>query len=212
MPKPSLKNIGLYFITDSGLTKKGIFSDVRLSVAAGVRVVQYREKGISHGRMIKEASKIADVCRKLGAIFIVNDFPEVAKEVKADGVHIGREDLSYSNARKILGNKRIIGVTVHSLGEALEAQSQGADYIGISPVFDTATKKDAGRGMGTEKLAYIVNAVKIPCIAIGGINEANISAVARTGVDGIAVISAIATKDDVKEAAKKLIEGIKKSI
>ena len=208
MEKNKLKNIGLYFITDSKLTKKNIFEDVKAAVKGGVRIIQYREKNLAKEEMIEEASKIKEICSENDVLFLINDFVDVALEVDADGVHIGLDDISYEKARQILGKYRIIGVTAHNKEEAVEFEKLGADYLGVSPVFDTVTKLDAGRGMGIERLKEIVNLVSIPCIAIGGIDENNAAEVAKTGVDGVAMISAIVTKDDVEEIVRVLIKKI----
>ena len=206
--KKILKNIGLYFITDSNLTKKNIFEDVKAAVKGGVRIIQYREKNLAKEEMIEEASKIKEICSENDVLFLINDFVDVALEVDADGVHIGLDDISYEKARQILGKYRIIGVTAHNKEEAVEFEKLGADYLGVSPVFDTTTKLDAGRGMGIERLKEIVNLVSIPCIAIGGIDEHNAAETAKTGVDGVAMISAIVTKDDVEEIVRVLIKKI----
>ena len=209
MEKNKLKNIGLYFITDSKLTKKNIFEDVKAAVKGGVKIVQYREKKLGKEEMTEEAKKLKEICIENDALFLINDFVDVALEVDADGVHLGLEDMSYGEAREVLGREKIIGLTAHNKEEAAEFEKLGADYLGVSPVFDTATKSDAGRGMGVERLKEIVSSVDIPCIAIGGIDENNAAEVLKTGVDGIAMISAIVTKDDVEEAVNKVSAEIK---
>ena len=208
MEKNKLKNIGLYFITDSKLTKKNIFEDVKAAVKGGVKIVQYREKKLGKEEMTEEAKKLKEICIENDALFLINDFVDIALEVDADGVHLGLDDAPYEKARQILGKDRIIGITAHNKEEAVEFEKLGADYLGISPIFDTTTKLDAGRGMGIERLKEIVNLVSIPCIAIGGIDENNAAEVAKTGVDGVAMISAIVTKDDVEEIVRVLIKKI----
>ena len=209
MPKNKLKNIGLYFITDSNLTKKNIFEDVKAAVKVGARIVQYREKSLQKKEMVEEIKKIKEICKENEVLFLINDFVDVALEVDADGVHLGLDDVPYEKARQILGKDKIIGITAHNKEEAVEFEKLGADYLGVSPVFDTATKKDAGKGMGIERLKEIVNSVNIPCIAIGGIDENNAAEVAKTGVDGVAMISAIVTKEDVEEAVRRINNEIK---
>ena len=208
MLKNKLKNVGLYFITDSKLTKKNIFDDVKAAIKGGVRVVQYREKGMAKEEMIEEAKKLKEICKEDKVIFLINDFVDVALEADADGVHLGTGDMPYKKARESLGEGKIIGLTAHDKEEAQEFEELGADYLGVSPVFDTATKEDAGEGMGTERLKEIVDSVNIPCIAIGGINEDNVMVVAKTGVEGVAMISAIVIKDDVEGAVKDVIKKI----
>ena len=204
-----LKNIGLYFITDAGLSKKDIFEDVKAAIKGGVKIVQYREKNKTKEGMIEEAKKIKEICKGNNVFFLINDSVDIALEVGADGVHLGLDDISYEKARKLLGKEKIIGLTAHNMEEAINFEKIGADYIGVSPVFGTTTKKDAGRAMGLEKFRKIVNAVNIPCIGIGGINEDNMEEVIKAGADGVAMISAIVTKDDVEETVRDIINKIK---
>ena len=141
---------GYYFITEAGLSRAGNLSDVAGAVAAKVRVVQYREKQGLTGELVAEARQLRELCRHI--MFLVNDRVDLALEVGADGVHLGQEDLSYHEARQLLGPDKIIGVTVHNVAEALAAQAGGADYLGVSPIFSTATKADAGAPTGVALL------------------------------------------------------------
>lgn len=208
MLKNKLKNIDLYFITDSSLSKKNNIEDVKAAIRGGVKIIQYREKKLSKEEMIKEAKKIKEICKENDVLFLINDFVDVALEIDADGVHLGLEDMSYGKARKILG-KKIIGLTAHNKEEAIEFERIGADYVGVSPIFNTTTKKDAGRAMGTEELKEIINTVNIPCVAIGGITEENMESVIRAGADSVAMISAVVTKDNVEETVRNIIQKIK---
>ncbi|TRZ49481.1 thiamine phosphate synthase [bacterium] len=192
---------GYYFITDSSLSRAGNLSDVRKAIASGVKVVQYREKNAGTKQMYEEARKLKSICR--GVTFLINDRLDLALAVGADGVHLGREDLPYKTARKLLGKNKIIGLTVHSLREAKQAEMQGADYVGISPVFATGTKTDAGRPVGVRLIREIRKHVSIPIIAIGGINLANAKEVIAAGASGICAISAVVTKPDIKKEIKK---------
>jgi len=210
MSENKLKNIGLYFITDSRLTKKNIFEDIKAAIKGGVRIIQYREKNLPKEKITEEAKKLKELCKENNVLFLINDFVDIAIEVDADGVHLGLDDIPYEKARALLGNEKIIGLTAHNKEEAIEFQNLGADYLGISPVFTTTTKPDAGKAMGIENLKEIISSVKIPCIAIGGIDENNAEEVAKTNVDGIAIISAIVTKDDVEETTKNIINKIEK--
>lgn len=207
--KEFLRKSRIYFITDSRLTRKNIFEDVMAAVNGGVKIVQYREKNKSKEEMVKEAKRIQEICKEKNVIFLVNDFVDIAIEVNADGVHLGMDDLAYEKAREILGNEKIVGLTVHNMHEALDAQNKGADYLGISPVFDTETKKDAGKGMGLSKLKEIVAKINIPCFGIGGINQDNYKVVMNTGVDGICMISAIVCQKNIEETVKNFIKKIK---
>ena len=156
-----LKEIDFYLVTDSGLSKKGTLSDVKEAVEAGCKIVQYREKNKSTKEMVYEASEIKRICGDR-AIFLVNDRIDVALAVDADGVHIGQDDMPIEIAKKLLGADKIIGLTVHNIEEAIEAEKSGADYVGLGPIFDTATKKDAGKGIGPAKIREVKNAIKIP--------------------------------------------------
>jgi thiamine-phosphate pyrophosphorylase len=174
---------------------------VAQAVAAGVRVVQYREKQDRGRDLVAEARQLRELCHH--TLFLVNDWVEVALEVRADGVHLGQEDLPYSEARRLLGPEKIIGVTVHNLAEALAAQAMGADYLGVSPVFSTSTKADAGVPTGVKLLAEIRRRVSLPLLAIGGINLANAPAVIAAGADGVCAIAAVVTQADVRAEIEK---------
>jgi thiamine-phosphate pyrophosphorylase len=186
---------GFYFITDSRLSRKGVLNDVRNAIKAGVKVVQYREKSKPTREMFEEALLLRRICRD--AIFLVNDRIDIVLAVKADGVHLGQGDLPISVARKLLGKDRIIGITVHNLKEALLAQKQGADYLGVSPIFSTKTKSDAGKPIGIKKLREISERVRIPIVALGGISLMNVKQVVLSGADSICAISAVLDKPDV---------------
>src|SRR3989344_4102511 len=147
---PKLKYFGLYFITDSRLTKKTVIEDVKSAIKGGVKIIQYREKEASKGQMLAEAKEIKKLCQNNNVIFIVNDWIDIALESDADGVHLGQDDSDCENTRKILGKNKIIGLTVHNVKESAEAERLGADYIGLGPIFSTSTKSDAGKACGTE--------------------------------------------------------------
>jgi thiamine-phosphate pyrophosphorylase len=207
--KSLLKKIDFYLVTDSGLSKKGILSDVKEAVDAGCKIVQHREKNRSTRDMISEAAEIKRICSDK-AIFLVNDRIDVALAVDADGVHIGQDDMPIGTARKLLGENKIIGLTVHNIEEATEAEKNGADYVGLSPIFDTATKKDAGEGIGAAKIKETKNAISIPVVAIGGINKENCESVVRNGADSLVAISAVICSDDVKREIKSFIDIIRR--
>lgn len=192
-----MKLSGLYFITDSRLTRQGIIEDVKQVIEAGCRTVQYREKEKSAREMIKEAAEIGGICREKDVLFIVNNNVDIALAVNADGIHLGQRDMPVVITRKLLGRKKIIGVTVHSVEEALQAQKQGADYVSVSPIFHTDTKRDAGKPVGIQLIKEIKEQVGLPVVAIGGINEKNLQQVLDAGSDCIAMISAIVASDNV---------------
>jgi thiamine-phosphate pyrophosphorylase len=196
---------GYYFITDEKLSRAGNVSDVKNAVSAGVKIIQYRNKCGSTKEMYDDAVKLKKICRKKNVIFIINDRMDIAIASGADGVHIGQEDMSYSVARKILGKNKIIGITVHNLKEAKNAQKQGADYLGVSPIFSTDTKRDAGRPAGISLIEKIKSCLcgTIPVMAIGGINLSNAGEVMAAGADGLCAISATVTKNNVKKEIKK---------
>jgi thiamine-phosphate pyrophosphorylase len=192
---------GYYFITDAGLSRAGNLSDVAAAMAAGVRVVQYRQKQGRTPDLVAEARQLRRLCRQ--TLFLVNDQVDVALEVNADGVHLGQEDLSCLEARKLLGPDKIIGVTVHNVAEALAAQAGGANYLGVSPIFSTATKADAGVPTGVALVAAIRGRVPIPLVAIGGITLANAPAVIKAGADMVCAISAVVAQADVRTEIDK---------
>ncbi|MBP1908834.1 thiamine phosphate synthase [Methanolobus bombayensis] len=205
-----LDEINFYLVTDSGLSRKGTLSDVEKAVAAGCRIIQYREKSISTKAMILEAARIKEICGNK-AIFLVNDRVDVALAVDADGVHIGQDDMPIDIAREILGPDKIIGLTVHNVEEALEAERMDADYVGLSPIFNTSTKMDAGNGIGPESIRPVKDAIKIPVVAIGGINKKNCESVILGGADSLVAISAVVCGDDVEKETRDFIDLINRS-
>lgn len=208
--KSLLKEIDFYLVTDSGLSKKGTLSDVREAVESGCRIVQYREKARSTKAMVEEASEIKRICSGR-AIFLVNDRIDVALAVDADGIHIGQDDMPLETARRLLGENRIIGLSVHNREEAIRAEKAGADYVGLGPIFDTATKKDAGEGVGPLKIREVKAATQLPVVAIGGINKENCESVIQNGADSLVAISAVVCSDDVKRETRYFIDMIRKT-
>ncbi len=175
------------------------------AIAAGVNFFQYRNKGGSRRIIYHTSLQLASIARNAGALFIVNDHADIAAAVDAGGVHLGQDDLPLEYARKLLGKEKLIGVSTHSLEEAIAAGAAGADYIGFGPVFETATK-DAGRARGVDSIRTVKESVSIPLIAIGGITHATAQDVIRAGADGIAIISAILSAPDVDLATKQMIK------
>lgn len=211
--KSLLKEIDFYLVTDSELSKKGTLSDVKAAIEAGCKIVQYREKAKSTKAMVCEASEIKEICGDK-AIFLVNDRIDVALAVDADGVHIGQDDMPIKIARKLIGPDKLIGLSASSLEEAIEAEKAGADYVGLGPIFDTSTKKDAGKGIGSAKIKEVKAAIKIPIVAIGGINRENCESVIQNGADSLVAISSVVCSDDVKKETEifiDLINNMKKS-
>jgi len=180
-------------------------ADVSLAVKCGVGVVQYREKNASTKVLFEEAAEMRKICRNVK--FLINDRIDIALAVSADGVHIGQGDMPLAQTRRLLGKDKIIGVTVHvtvhNEDEAREAEALGADYLGIAPVFETSTKKDAGAACGTELIRKIKSFSKLPLAAIGGINFDNAREVVSAGADAVCAISAVAASPDPAEAIKQ---------
>ena len=207
-------NYDLYIITDQRISHgKSHLEVAEAALAGGATVIQFRDKEMKDSEAVVACREIYKLTKKKGVSFIVNDRVEVAKAVDADGVHLGQEDMSFSSARKILGKEKIIGISVDTVEQALKAVKGGTDYLGIGPIYPTATKSDAGKALGTARLKEIRESVNIPIVAIGGINENNLEEVLRAGADGIAVISAVVSAPDITEACRKLktrIEYIKK--
>ena len=212
-PREKLRQaLALYAVTDDAWLGERALSDcVEQAIAGGATFVQLREKEMPQIAMVLRARTIAPVCRKAGVPFVVNDDVEVARIVEADGVHVGQGDAAVSDARAKLGPDAIVGVSVHTVEQALEAQAAGADYLGVGAVFGTPTKEDAVI-MGVDGLAYGGKAVDIPVVAIGGLHAETIPALAGTGADGAAVVSAIFSACDIEAAARDLRTTVREAL
>jgi thiamine-phosphate pyrophosphorylase len=195
---------GYYFITDRTLSKNGNASDVRMADRSGVPFIQYREKNMASRKMYEEALALKALCTK--SRFIVNDRLDIALAVDADGIHIGQEDIPPAIVRRLAGKRKIVGVSVTSVEEAIAAEEAGADYLGVSPIFATNTKADAGSPVGISLIIQIKKAVKLPVAAIGGITLANAKSVIEAGADMISAISAVVGADDVLSAIQQFEE------
>lgn len=199
----------LYVVTTDLNESFDIHVDIaREAILGGATVIQFREKKGDTRDIFEAAFKIKKLTEVFKIPLIINDRVDICLAVDADGVHVGQQDMPLEVARRLLGKERIVGVTATNLEEAIEAEQQGADYLGVSPIFATPSKADAGEPMGLEMLKEIRSKVKIPIVAIGGITGENVEQVMRTGVDGIAVISAIAAASDRTIAAEKLLRQI----
>lgn len=200
----------LYLVTDRDiLGERDLCKAVEDSIKGGATIVQLREKFIDDEKFLQIAKEVQKITKKYNVPLIINDNIKIAKEIDAEGVHIGQSDDSLEKAREILGKNKIIGVSVGSIEEALKAQAGGADYLGIGTIFYTGSKKDINEPLGIKNLKNIVDAIKIPSVAIGGIHLDNVKDVMNTGVDGVAVISEILGKEDIKNASKTLLSFIK---
>ena len=194
----------LYAVTDrSWLNGATLESTVEKVLEAGVTFLQLREKDLSDEAFLAEANKIKPLAQKLNVPFVINDNIEVAIKCGADGVHVGQSDIVDKDVRTLVGPDMILGISANTVETAKRAEESGADYIGVGAVFGTATKKDA-QAISVARLREICAAVSIPVVAIGGINEHNILQLADSGIDGVAVISAIFAKPDIADATRAL--------
>lgn len=200
---------GYYFITDSKLSRAGNESDVLSAVSCGVEVVQYRNKNAQTLQMYEEALVLKEICLDGDCLFLINDRLDIALAVEADGVHVGQTDMPCLQARRLLGPEKVIGVTVHNLAEAVQAESEGADYLGVSPIFQTATKPDAGKPAGIKLIEEIRDQVDIPLVAIGGINHSNASQVIGAGARALCAISSVVARENVSDEIKRFQEKFK---
>jgi thiamine-phosphate pyrophosphorylase len=195
----------LYLVTDRSLSRgRSTLEIVRAAVRGGVTCVQLREKTCSTREFIEEALKLKAFLDSSGVALIINDRVDVALAVAADGVHLGQSDMPLAAARAIVGESMVIGISAESLRDAVEAESGGADYLGVSPIFATPTKADTAAPLGLEGLQAIRRAVKIPLVGIGGLNRGNAAEAVRRGADGVAVVSAIVAAEDPEQAARDL--------
>lgn len=206
------KDMLLYAITDrSWLNGRSLKEVVKESLDGGVTFLQIREKHLEEADFIREACEIKALCDKYRVPFIINDSVDIALKVGADGVHVGQDDMELCLAREMLGPDKIIGVSAHSVSEAVAAEKNGADYLGVGAVFATSSKDNASK-LDHKVLREICKAVSIPVVAIGGINEDNILQLSGCGIDGVAVISAVYAQADIEAATKKLKERAKQVV
>ena len=204
--KIDAKRLRLYAVTDRAWASgtEGLLRQVAEAIDGGAGIVQLREKHLGQADFLEEAERFVALCREKGAVSIINDNVDIAAQVGADGVHIGQEDLEAGRARQMLGPDKVIGVSAHSVAEALAAQAAGADYLGVGAAFVTGTKTDA-KPISRETIRAITAAVDIPVVAIGGISRDNILELRDCGLDGVAVVSALFAQADVKAAAAELL-------
>jgi thiamine-phosphate pyrophosphorylase len=198
---------GLCFITDRK-TSRLSYEDMVLKVLkAGIKWIQFRDKEGTRASLFRESAKLRDITLDFGALLIINDHPDIALAVNADGVHLGQEDLPLEAARKIMGKDKLIGISTHNKEQADDAARHGADYVGFGPVFHTATK-DAGDPKGIATLCDIKSGLHIPLVAIGGINLENVGSVFEAGADAVAGASAILS-GDIEENARRFLDIIR---
>jgi thiamine-phosphate pyrophosphorylase len=196
----------LYVITDEKASRgRSHLQVAEAAISGGADVLQLRDKEASGGRLYRVALQLRKLTRDAKIPFIVNDRLDVALAVGADGVHVGQDDLPAAVVREIMGRGGILGVSVDTVEEAMLAERDGADYLGVGPVFEArGTKPDAGAPRGVDRIARIRSHCRLPIVAIGGIDAGNAAEVRRAGADAAAVISAIAGADDIPDAARRL--------
>jgi thiamine-phosphate pyrophosphorylase len=203
---PSRKPIGrFHVITDTVVQNRYRHAEIaRLAIAGGADTIQLRDKRLSDGELAEIARETLAVCRTAGVPLLINDRVDVAGRVGADGVHLGREDAPIASARKALGRGAIVGGTASTADELAAVEAEGADYVGFGHIFATGSKQKTGPPVGVETLRQACASLRIPLIAIGGINAANAAAVVGAGAWGIAVIGAVCGADDPEAAAREI--------
>lgn len=198
------KDLLLYAVTDrSWLNGRSLKEVVKESLDGGVTFVQLREKHLDREHFLEEARELKKLCKEYHVPFVINDNVDIAVMMDADGVHVGQSDMEAGDVRKKLGPDKIIGVSAQTVEQAVLAEKRGADYLGVGAVFPTSSKDDA-EDVPFETLKAICEAVSIPVIAIGGITQDNVHELAKSGICGIAVISAIYAKEDIRKASEDL--------
>ena len=200
--KDSLHRMRLYVLISSNIATRSVNETAGLVIDGGADAIQLREKTISDDELISLAGEIRDITTKRGTLLIINDRANVARELNADGVHLGQHDMSITEAREIIGNEKIIGVSTHNIIQARQAQEDGADYIAIGPVYPTTTK-DYEPSIGLEVIQEISREISIPFLAIGAITLENLGEVLKAGASRVAVCSAIISSKDILSTTKE---------
>lgn len=194
----------LYAVTDrTWVGNQTLYQQVEAALKGGVTCVQLREKKPEATVFLQEAEEICALCRQYNVPFIVNDHVDIALACGADGIHVGQSDMAAGDVRRRIGKEMLLGVSVHTVEEARRAVQEGADYLGLGAVFPTSTKSDVDQ-MSSEILQAICNAVDLPVVAIGGITPDNLLKLSGSGVDGVALVSAIFSEEDIEGACRKL--------
>jgi len=201
-----LKDCKIYLVTDEkACNGKDFYKCIEEAIKGGVKIVQLREKTLSTKDFFIKALKVKEICKNYGALFIINDRLDITQAVEADGVHLGQSDMPIEKAKEILKNKFLIGVTARNVDEAIKAELEGADYIGSGAIFGTSTKDNAKK-LEIEELKKIINSVKIPVFAIGGINTNNVSMLKNIGLQGVCSVSGILSEKDCKKAVENILK------
>ena len=197
-----------------GITSKNYFSNnfeaVKNMLNGGIKIIQYREKSLPFQDMIKEVNKILTIIKDQNAYLIINDYVELCKETDANGVHLGQDDMKIDNARKVLGENKIIGLSTHNIKQGEESLSTSADYIGLGPVFKSDTKPDK-TPIGLEYLKYASKNFMIPKVAIGGINQKNLNLVLKSGINSVCIIEGLFKGDNLKQTVSEIQKQLAKN-
>lgn len=200
--KPEILRV--YGVTDASWTGRfTLLEQVEQALKGGVTCIQFRDKQLENDAFLREAKKMKVLCEKYHVPLIINDHVDIAVGCGADGVHVGQKDMEAKEVRKLVGEKMIIGVSARTVEQAIQAEQAGADYLGVGAVFGTSTKMDAEK-ISLERLKEICQAVKIPVVAIGGVQKDNFPELAGTGVAGAALVSAIFSAQDIEEECRNL--------
>ncbi|MCI5528827.1 MAG: thiamine phosphate synthase [Blautia sp.] len=198
------KDLLLYAVTDRAwLRGETLYGQVEKALKGGATFMQLREKNLDEEHFLQEAVEIKELCKKYHVPFVINDNVDIAVKMDADGVHVGQSDMEAGDVRAKLGPDKIVGVSAQTVEQAVLAEKRGADYLGVGAVFSTGTKLDAD-DVSYETLKAICEAVSIPVVAIGGITKDNLMELKGSGIDGIAVVSAIFAQENIEEATKEL--------
>lgn len=198
----------LYLITDRKQTKLPLPEAIRLALEGGVRSVQLREKDLPIRELLALSQELRAITKEFNARLFINDRVDVAVAVNADGVHLGHQSMPVEAVRNIVGKDMLIGVSTHNLEEARAAEAGGADFITFGPIFETPSKAKLGVPVGIDAIKEVISGVNIPIFALGGINSGNMRQIMESGVAGVAMISAIMSAVDIKQAASRLVEAI----
>ncbi len=210
MKGDSIRGLDFVLITDRKVCGKKLTDIIEQAIEGGVGTVQLREKDLSTGDLYSLAKEIREITERKGANLIINDRVDIAIAVEADGVHLGWQSLEIDMVRRMIGRDKIIGFSAHSLEEAERAENSGADYIFISPIFNTVNKDYFVKPLGVSEIGKIKEQINIPVIALGGINENNVNKVLKNGADGIAVISAILLSDSPEQTVTRICREMRK--
>lgn len=202
----SEKLYGLHVITDNVLRPDRSHLDVaKAALAGGASVIQFRDKTMDPAEIKKQAGEILQLCRTAGVLLVIDDKISIAMEIGCDGVHLGQSDMPCNEARNLMGPDKVIGISVGNEEEAIRAERDGADYVGVGPIYTTGSKADAPDACGLDQIARIRKVCSLPIVAIGGINTSNIAEVGAAGAEAVAVISAVTCAEDMVQATHSLV-------